>query len=145
MDITFVGNSQNIAHTMSLPNISLAHLTWKLCLTNPKTKKLLKKKNQSLELMHGIKGLPALFFDNLQKTLKKLIWEYMKFCTMTHYITSSTTRKIFAMNCQNTSLKYKKELKEIYSCIHYLKICKKFFKLQRKFIKHMHIVDAKPI
>ena len=41
--------------------------------------------------MHGIKGLPALFFDNLQKTLKKLIWEYIKFCTMTHYITSSTT------------------------------------------------------
>ena len=61
--------------------------------------------------MHGVKGLPALFFDNLQKTLKKLIWEYMKFWTMTHYITSSTTRKIFTMNCHNTSQKYKKEFK----------------------------------
>ena len=53
--------------------------------------------------MHEIKGLPALFFDNLQKTLKKLIWKHMKFYTMTHCIISSTTDKMFTLNYQNTS------------------------------------------
>ena len=65
--------------------------------------------------MHGIKGLPALFLHNLQKTFKKLVWKHMKFYTMTHYISSSTTRKIFTMNWQNTSLKYEKEFKQTYS------------------------------
>ena len=92
--------------------------------------------------MHGIQGLPALFFDNLQKTLNKM---GLKFYTMTHCITSSTTCNIFAMNCQNTSLKYKKDFKQIYSCIIYSKRCKKLFKLQRKFIEHMLIADEKPI
>ena len=69
----------------------------------------------------------------------------MKFWTMIHYITSSTKCKIFTINGQNISLKYKKEFKEIYSCIHYVKRCKKFFKLQRKFIKHIHIADEKLI
>ena len=64
---------------------------------------------------------------------------------MTHYIISSTTRKIFTMNCQNTSLKCKKKFKQIYLCIIYSKICKNFFKLQRKFIESMHIADEKPI
>ena len=61
--------------------------------------------------MHGATGLPAFFLDNLQKTFKKLVWKHMKFYTMTHYITSSTTRKVFTMNCPNTYLKYKKEFK----------------------------------
>ena len=65
--------------------------------------------------MHGIQGLPALLFGNPQKTLKKLVWKDMKFSTMTHYITSSTACKIFTMNCQNTSLKYKKGFKQIYT------------------------------
>ena len=69
--------------------------------------------------MHGIKGLPALFLHNLQKTFKKLVWKHMKFYTMTHYITFSTTRKIFTMNWQNTFLKYEKEFKQIYSSILY--------------------------
>ena len=43
--------------------------------------------------MHKIQGLPALFFDNLQKTLQKLVWKHMKFYTMAHYITASTTPK----------------------------------------------------
>ena len=51
--------------------------------------------------MRRIQGLPALFFDNFQKTLQKLVWKHIKFYTMTHYIISSTTRKIFTMNCQN--------------------------------------------
>ena len=51
--------------------------------------------------MHRIQGLPALFFDNFQKTLQKLVWKHIKFYKMTHYIISSTTRKIFTMNCQN--------------------------------------------
>ena len=57
--------------------------------------------------MHIIQELPALLFDNIQKTLKKLVWKHMKFYIMTHYITSSSTRRIFLMNCQNSSLKYK--------------------------------------
>ena len=57
--------------------------------------------------MQRIQGLPALFFDNLQKTLKKLIWKHMKLYKISHYNKSSTTRKIFTMNCQNSSLKYK--------------------------------------
>ena len=69
----------------------------------------------------------------------------MKLHIMTYYITSFTTRKIFTMNCTNTSLKYQKEFKQIYSCIFYLKRCKKSFKLQRKFIECMHIADVKPI
>ena len=93
--------------------------------------------------MHRIQGLPALFFDNFQKTLQKLVWKHIKFYTMTHYIISSTTRKIFTMNCQNTSLKCKKKFKQIYLCIIYSKICKNFFKLQRKFIESMHIADEK--
>ena len=67
--------------------------------------------------MHRIQGLPALFFANLQDT--------------------------FTMHCHNTSLKYKKEFKLIYLCIIYSKRCKKFFKLQRKFIESMHIADEK--
>ena len=55
--------------------------------------------------MHGIEGLPALFFDNLQKTIRKLVWKFYK---MTNYTTSSTTRKILAMNYQNIFLKYKR-------------------------------------
>ena len=51
-----------------------------------------KKKKINME-KHGIQGLPSLFFDNLQKTLKKLFSKHMKFYTMTHCITSSTTRK----------------------------------------------------
>ena len=43
----------------------------------------------------------------------------MKFYTVTHYITSSTTDIICPMNCQNTSLKYKKEFKQILY-MHYL-------------------------
>ena len=69
--------------------------------------------------MHRIQGLPALFFANLQDT--------------------------FTMHCHNTSLKYKKEFKLIYLCIIYSKRCKKFFKLQGKFIESMHIADEKPI
>ena len=69
----------------------------------------------------------------------------MKFYTMIHYITSFNKRKIFTMNSPNTSLKYKKEFKQIYSCIFYLKRCKKFFKLHIKFIECMHIADEKPI
>ena len=69
----------------------------------------------------------------------------MKLHIMTYDITSFTTRKIFTMNCTNTSLKYQKEFKQIYSCIFYLKRCKKSFKLQRKFTECMHIADEKPI
>ena len=64
--------------------------------------------------MHGIQGLSALFFDNLQKTLMKLVWKHMKFFKMTHYVTSSTTRKILSINCQKASLNYKKEVEQIY-------------------------------
>ena len=69
--------------------------------------------------MHGTTGLPALFLDNLQKTFKKLVWKHMKFYTMTHYISSSTTRKIFTMSWQNTSLTFEKEFKQIYSSVLY--------------------------
>ena len=62
---------------------------------------------------HAMQRLPALFFDNLQKSLNKLVWKHMKFYTMTHYTTSPTAHKIFPMNCQNTSLKYKKEFKQV--------------------------------
>ena len=93
--------------------------------------------------MHWIQGFPALFLDNFQKILKKLVWKHLKFHTMTHYITSSTTCKIFTY--QNTSWKYKEEFKQIYSSIIYLKRCKKSFKLQRKFIERMQIADEKPI
>ena len=95
--------------------------------------------------MHGIQGLLALFFDNLLKILKKLVWKHMKFYTVTHYITSSTTDIICPMNCQNTSLKYKKEFKQIYTCIIYWKRWKKIFKLQKKFIERMHIANEKLI
>ena len=91
------------------------------------------------------KGITYIFFDNLQKTLKKSVWKHMKFYTVTHRIASSTTRIIFVMNCQNTSLKYKKEFKQIYSCILYSKRCKKFFKLQRKLIERIHTAVEKPV
>ena len=93
--------------------------------------------------MHWIQGFPDLFLDNFQKILKKLVWKHLKFHTMTHYITSSTTCKIFTY--QNTSWKYKEEFKQIYSSIIYLKRCKKSFKWQRKFIERMQIADEKPI
>ena len=92
--------------------------------------------------MHIIQELPALLFDNIQKTLKKLVWKHMKFYIMTHYITSSTACKIFTMNCQNTSVKCKKSSSK---CIIYSKICKKFSKLQRKFVESMHTTDEKLI
>ena len=95
--------------------------------------------------MNEIQGLPALFVDNLQKILRKWFLQDMKFYTITHCIKSSTARKIFTKNCQNTSLKYKKEFKQIYSCIIFSKRCKKLFKLQKKFIEHMLIPDEKPI
>ena len=66
--------------------------------------------------------LPAFFFDNLQKTLKKLVWKHMKFYTMAHYITSSTTRNISAMNCQTTSLKDSNKLNIHASFIFYAKV-----------------------
>ena len=43
-EITFVGNSQNIVHTMFLPNICQADRTSKVCLTNATTKKLQENK-----------------------------------------------------------------------------------------------------
>ena len=68
--------------------------------------------------MHRIQGLPV-FFGNLQGT--------------------------FTMHCHNTCLKYKKKFKSTYACIIYSKRCKKFFKLQRKFIESIHIANEKPI
>ena len=82
--------------------------------------------------MRRIQGLHALFFDNLEKTLQKLVWKYMKFYTIDHYITSFTIRQIFTMNCQNTSLKCKKKFKQIYSCIIYSKIWKKIIQIGEK-------------
>ena len=61
--------------------------------------------------MQWIQGLPALLFDDLEKTLKKLVWKHLKFYTMIHYILFSTTHNIFKMKCQNNSLKYAKEFK----------------------------------
>ena len=51
MDITFVGNSQNIAFTTSLPNISLAARIKKTCLTNVKTKLKLYENLKSIKLL----------------------------------------------------------------------------------------------
>ena len=48
MEITFVGNSQNIVHTMSLPNISLADGILKIYLTNASTKKTSRKQTKVL-------------------------------------------------------------------------------------------------
>ena len=75
----------------------------------------------------------------------KLIWKLMKFYTLTHHNTPFTTRQTFTMNCQNTSIKYEKQLKKICSCIFYSQKWKFFFKLQRKLIERMHIADEKPI
>ena len=95
--------------------------------------------------IHGTQTLPALFFDNLQKTLKKLVWKHVKFYTMTHRVTSSTTCKIFKMKYQSTSLKYKKEFKQIYSCTIFWQRCNKVFSLQKKLVASMHIADGKLI
>ena len=76
--------------------------------------------------MHRIQGLAALFFDNLQKTLQKLVWKHTKFYTMTHY--NENTINLYTELPKN-SLKCKKMFKQIYSCLIYSEICKKFFKL----------------
>ena len=148
LDITFGGNSQNIAHTCLHETYLLLIVYKKYCKTNATTKKVQENKlklyknlkslvqellkrninftcNSEIQFlknvldmeMHGRKWLTALSFDNLEKTLKILVWKYMKFYTMTYYITSSTARKKFTMNCINTSLKHKKEFKQFYSCI----------------------------
>ena len=82
--------------------------------------------------MHGMQGLLAPFFDNLLKTLKKLVWKHMKFYTVTHYITSSATDIIFPMNCQNTSLKYKKEFKQNLYMHHLLEKMEIIFQITEK-------------
>ena len=58
--------------------------------------------------MHGIQELPALFFDNLQKTLNKMGLETydVLYNNPLHYI-FHYMQNIY-MNCQNTCLKYKK-------------------------------------
>ena len=64
---------------------------------------------------------------------------------MTHYITSSTTRKkswiANTMNRQNTSLEYKKEFKQIYSTSFVKKHAKNYSNYRETSLLHMHIND----
>ena len=54
MNITFARNSQNIAHTISFLNISLADRIGKVCQTNAANKKL---KEIKLKLYKNLKAL----------------------------------------------------------------------------------------
>ena len=94
--------------------------------------------------MHRIKGFTAFSFDNLQKTMKKLVWKHMKFYTMTYYITSSTAQKIFTINCKSTSLKRKNEFKEIHTSF-IRKDPNNSPTYRQQFIQRMHIADGKSI